>query len=586
MLSAWVIALLTAASIVVARRSVLKERMVSACADVTSRMDRSTGLQKLMWMCIAGLTLLLLVQGLAYPSNSTDTLRYHLPRVVAWIGQGSVDHYPSHNYSQIYMPPFAEYMVMNVNILHAGDRYCNTVEWLFLTACAVSATRLTDLLLIGRRDSGAAHLLSVCLPVAVLQSTTANNDIVVSFFVLTSFFYGYRWIRRHHPADGLWLGASFGLACLTKATAYLYLAPLVAWISALAVAGAAKDGMRTMMRAITPALVFASILLNMYARNLDLAGNLMGMDKGNTEPGINATFSPRATFSNLLKNLGGQMGPYPLNIMFDSALHKVHRALDIPVKIQGTHFFDMDYRGAPNLPTHDSTAPNPMHTCLLLAALSWMAMRRLSSILKPPSPIELHAAMVVLQLIIFSAFLKWQPYHTRLLMPLFFLSIPLICHCVDRWEPGLALKTAGVCIFAGIAMFTCVFNDTRPLVSTSFTQAVSIRDERFDKFFTERFRPLKAEMVRTKGIMDSMGCRTVGLLMDDAIPEYILFHDAYAKGRRAVHLNVRNISRRLEGEKGGVDCMVSNTLSDSAIVRNGRVFRNRTPGHTRIWVFR
>jgi hypothetical protein len=584
-LLSWMIALLAAVAIAIRRADVLKDRMISVYLDAASWIGKSNGLRKWTVFSIMGLTLLLLIQGLVYPSNSTDTLMYHLPRTVSWIGQRSVELYPTNHYHQVYMPPFAEYMVTFVNILSGGDRYCNTVEWFFLTACAIAVSKLTELLLPRPGYSIAAHLLVVCLPVAVLQSSTANNDIVTSFFVLTSVLYSYRWIKASLYSDSLLLGASFGLSCLTKATAYLYLGPMAAWLVADTLLKTYRTGMRPLLKGIIPVLVFSMVLAGTYSRNLELTGNLLGIDRSKPDLHVNEVFSLPVTASNMLKNLGGQMGPYPLNAIYDSAILKLHRATGLPIHTPGTHFGNREYRGAPNLPTHDSTAPNPIHTYLLMAALTWMVLRRIRFGEKSPSLIQWHAILILLQYILFALYLRWQPYLTRLLIPLQFLSVPVVCMALSHWRIPMTLKKTGLCMLVGLALLTSVFNDTRPFVSTSFTHGVSISQDRFDKFFTDRYRPLSVEMRRIKEIMDSEQLSDIGLVIDLGIPEYILFHDAYERKRRPVHLDVKNVSGRLKNSQTQVDCIVTNSMSDSIIVRYGRTYRNRTPGHGRIWIF-
>ncbi len=450
----------------------------------------------------------------------------------------------------------------------------------------MAATRLTDFLLNCRGSRAAAHLLAACLPVAVLQSSTANNDIVVPFFVLTSFFYGYRWLEKPKPAGGVWLGASFGLACLTKATAYLYLAPMVFLLVADTLRRLFREGVGPVKRAIVPVILFAVVLANVYARNLDLTGNPLGLDQNRADPHVNEVFSIGVTVSNAIKILGGQIGPYPLNSIYDSAVTKAHRVLDFPIQTPGTHFGNLSYRGAPNLPSHDSTAPNTLYTCLLLAALAWMILGRRVSGGESPAMLKLHAAIIVLQFFLFSVYLKWHPWHTRLLMPLYFLCIPLLCHALGSWKPSGIIEFTGLLLIFGTALFATAFNDARPFHTTSFTHGVSLSDHRFDRFFTERYRPLSGEMGRIKGIMDSGEMKAIGLIIDGGMPEHILFHDAYKRKTRPVHLDVRNASGRLDVGQRQADCIVTDTVSDSAIVRGGRTYRNITPEHRKVWLFK
>ncbi|MEM7797433.1 MAG: hypothetical protein AAF579_23620, partial [Cyanobacteria bacterium P01_C01_bin.118] len=59
----------------------------------------------------AGVTLVLLgigITALVAAPNHSDSMEYHLSRVMHWIQNGSVAHYPSHNVFQLYQNPWSE----------------------------------------------------------------------------------------------------------------------------------------------------------------------------------------------------------------------------------------------------------------------------------------------------------------------------------------------------------------------------------------------------------------------------------------------------------------------------------------------
>ena len=73
--------------------------------------------QKLL---IVGVIILLLVIGttaLVAAPNHSDSMEYHLSRVMHWIQNGSVAHYPTHNLFHLYQNPFSEFAIANLQIL-------------------------------------------------------------------------------------------------------------------------------------------------------------------------------------------------------------------------------------------------------------------------------------------------------------------------------------------------------------------------------------------------------------------------------------------------------------------------------------
>src|SRR5438067_1370320 len=60
---------------------------------------------KLMLAASGALILVLGVTAAIFPTTNWDSLTYHLPRVLHWIQEQSVEHYPTNNTRQIEFPP-------------------------------------------------------------------------------------------------------------------------------------------------------------------------------------------------------------------------------------------------------------------------------------------------------------------------------------------------------------------------------------------------------------------------------------------------------------------------------------------------
>ena len=63
------------------------------------------------------------------PPNNADVVEYHLPRVMHWIQNRSVGHYPTHIGRQLSFGPGAEYILLQAQILSGGDRLANLMGW-------------------------------------------------------------------------------------------------------------------------------------------------------------------------------------------------------------------------------------------------------------------------------------------------------------------------------------------------------------------------------------------------------------------------------------------------------------------------
>ena len=167
------------------------------------------------------------VLGLLTPSNDWDAMTYHLARAAFWIQQHAVAYVPNSPFAPINAyPPNAEIGALLTLILSGGDRYVGAVQFVALLATASGTYG------IGRRiglDAPAAlfgALAFLTLPVVLLQSWTALNDIVVASFLVAATYFLLGTTR----VDLGLAGVALALAVGTKFTALIAL-PLVALVA-------------------------------------------------------------------------------------------------------------------------------------------------------------------------------------------------------------------------------------------------------------------------------------------------------------------------------------------------------------------
>ena len=72
------------------------------------------------------------------PTTNWDSLTYHLPRVMHWIQQQSVEHYPADNTCQLEFGPWAAFVVTNLHLLEGNDQWDNLVQWFAVGRTAYS----------------------------------------------------------------------------------------------------------------------------------------------------------------------------------------------------------------------------------------------------------------------------------------------------------------------------------------------------------------------------------------------------------------------------------------------------------------
>jgi hypothetical protein len=195
--------------------------------------------------------------------------------------------------------------------------------------------------------------------------------------------------------------------------------------------------------------------------------------------------------------------------------------------------------------------------------------------------------ILLLQAVLFCAVLRWQPFHTRLQMPLFLMSIPFVCYAANvsvRFY-SLVKYIAPICI--AYAFGIVVFNNTRPLclIATRYTQAVSLFDSRYKKFFSNHLSRYE-DYNKVKTIINQQGFKNIGLILGSDDWEYPLFNDVYNREIYPIHLMVQNITKKITMPPVNIDCIVSTFKNVTAIEFNGRLYYNQDSSNNSIWLYK
>jgi hypothetical protein len=147
------------------------------------------------------------------------------------------------------------------------------------------------------------------------------------------------------------------------------------------------------------------------------------------------------------------------------------------------------------------------------------------------------AACLIAVFLLFCLLLRWQPWHSRLQLPLFVLAMPMVGVVFEGLRPTLLAIV--LFLFGGSSVYFLTGNKAQPLTGRRavFTTA---RAE-------QRVAHAGPAYVGAARFVASLGCRQVGLAMSSNDPEYFLWGllaDAGWRGRIDAVL-VANISSEL-----------------------------------------
>jgi len=439
--------------------------------------------------------------------STWDSMTYHLARVAHWIQNRHVDFYPTHIERQAYRAPFAEYAIAHLMIL-GGDRLSGFVQWfaMLMSACATS--------LIARdlggspRAEAVAALFGMTLPMGVLQASSTQNDYVVAFFVLATVYSALKLWREPRPGWLVICGAAAGLAALTKGTAYVVACPFL-----LAFGGALLVRHRVCALRYVGCVGAVALALNLphYARCVSVYGTpLAELNAGNEEKLASGSLRPVQIASNVVRNAAAHFVATPFHYVNKRAagfVERTHRvlALDVegPKTARGFQY------SAIRAWAHEDIAGNPLHAivaALLAGPLIYRAARR-----RAPADVIAYATATAIAAVLLLAALRWQPWTSRLQLPLFVLAAPIVGVILDGFPSRVPSIVAGVLALAAVPYVA--MNESRPLLGSQSVFTMPREAQYFRR--ARRWRPTTARRSRThgrwaRGTLASSSGRTTG----------------------------------------------------------------------------
>ena len=176
---------------------------------------------------LAGILIVETLIALVSPPNTWDSMTYHLPRVMHWIQNGSIAFYPTNSLRQLYLAPGAEMAIMQLMLLVGNDRLVNLVQLFCMIGSMVAVSLITCEFGGARRVQIFAVVFAATVPMAVLQSTGTQNDLVETFWLACFALFLLRLRNGRSLTNALSAGAALGFCLLAKGTALIFVPPFL-----------------------------------------------------------------------------------------------------------------------------------------------------------------------------------------------------------------------------------------------------------------------------------------------------------------------------------------------------------------------
>lgn len=158
----------------------------------------------------------LLVLLILTPQNTSDSMYNHLSRIAHWLQQGSLKPYDSFTSFGIAYPYNNSLLMMWTVLFLRSDILTGLVQWFGALVLAAAIFGLGLELNFTPKQSGYSALIFLTFPIVLLESMTAQNDILTATFFLAALYLFIRGYRESSFTTIFFAAVSIGLAVGTK----------------------------------------------------------------------------------------------------------------------------------------------------------------------------------------------------------------------------------------------------------------------------------------------------------------------------------------------------------------------------------
>jgi hypothetical protein len=481
-------------------------------------------------------------------------MSYHMSRVAHWAQNKHVGFYATQDLRQLNYPPLSEYFIFHFQVLGAGDRWANLVQTFSLFGCLVCVSLLVKSFGAGSRAQITAAVLVATLPIAILEGSSAQNDLFACFWVASGAYFLSRHQKSGKRLHLLCAGIAVGLAWLSKGAAYVYVTP---FLLSYAVVSLGQRRLTALKRTLAVVMIALSLNSIHYLKNYQLCQSPLSCEEL-VDLTFNDGMTPALLASNVVRSLALNLAtPFgPVNAAIATAVEKIHGWLALSTDDARTTYALETFRIGRHM-FHEDYAANPLHALLALVLLPLLFIGRL------PSELKLFTLNAVFAALLLALLLKWNPWLVRFHLTIFILlSVPLAV-LMSSWKNGRPAQALIVILL--LAGTGWLFNNHAKPV---FAAKNIFNTPRFDQYFAAR-PTHKDSYAQTARYLKESGCSHVGLRLNPFAWEYPLWAYLGFSTLRLEAVDVINASK-IYADGGFSPCLIVDNLPhEKANIRVG-----------------
>lgn len=529
---------------------------------------------------LIGILLVLLFLALVPPPNTWDSMTYHMSRVAHWKQNHNVDFYATHILRQLHQPAFSEFFILNLQIIANDDQFANIPQYIAMLVSIVCCSLIAKEFGLNSIGQLLATAIAATIPMGIMQSTSTQNDYVLSSMLASALFFSFKLNGSTRFFYQILFSLSIALALATKGTAYLFSIPILFF------------AFYFLNKSFNKILIFSFLIFFLcllhnfshYSKNFELYGKVLGPGREGSLTYANEIINPQVVASNLIRNTAIHLAtPIPkVNQIITDAVIYLNEFFDIPINSPINTWGGIPFFLDPINP-HEDGLGNFFHIALLL--FSFLIYSSNKNIRTPP--ISFYVVTLIACFLIFSAYLKWQPWHSRLQLPIFILWSPFIAYSLSY---SRFFKSHPVYLFSIIYLISIpwiFFSSTKPLIAKLHSKYPFYKSEenvfqltRNELYFINRPKVYDS-YTNVAAFIRHTNERKIGLIITGDEWEYPLFALLENSHVRIIHLDVDNDSSMYSESDQGINLIIAinKPKRESWVINNKEYYRAWTNGN-------
>jgi len=446
--------------------------------------------------------------------NNHDSMTYHMARVPHWIQQQNVNFHETNNGRQNMFSPFAEYVILHLQLLSGSDRFANLVQWGSLLLSMVAGSLIAKQFGQDSRVQVLVALIIVTIPMAIFQASSTQNDLVAGTLCLCFAVFLFRSLNHKRKADLVFCSGALGLALLAKSTSWLFCGSIGVCLCLCYACSADRMNIKMKVAAAMLLVVVGGMSVNVFhgIRNYQAYGDPFSSE-GMKKFCMNESVSLEVVYANFVRNVAIHLGTgnSTIDSHFEAALvNHLGEQANHPASTFGDNKFKI------HRIVHEDCAGNLWHVLLMPTLLvAFFAVRN-----KFRWEVAGYVASIVIGFVLFCATLKWQMWASRLQLPLFLLAAPTIAIGVYRLTNGRTAVIGVLVLILGVSAWEPTGrNMSKKLISKSPSR---LTKPRIEHYFVSSPK-LVSEYRSALEVAQAQGSDSIGLCLGANAIEYPLW---------------------------------------------------------------